>query len=210
MDTAKKAQLEKRAVLGLAGVFVVVFAMGPMRQMLPRSPAVPVAAEAPPIETVKVKSIGAMMQDIHDTQTVPQADPASAPAAPAAPAAPKLYASDTLRDPLLSLLPTPPPVLEPTEAEMQQAAALQQPPLPPPELHIQGIVWGGSSPKAIINGRVYSVNERVDSCPIVAITRSGVTIEHEGKLIDYSSQMSPPTTGSGIQSEQFPQQAQWR
>ena len=190
-------------------LFRSVFAMGPLRQMLPRSSS-PVVAEAPPADAVKVKSIGAMMQDIHQTQTMPQAEPASAPAAPAAPASPKLYASDTLRDPLHSLLPTLPPVPEPTEAEIQQAAALQQPPLPPPELHIQGIVWGGLAPKAIINGRVYSVNERVESYPIVAITRDGVTIEYEGKLVDYSSQMSPPPTGAGVPSEQFPQQAQWR
>ena len=207
MDATKKAQLEKWIVLALAGVFVVILVMGPARSVWwhPAAPAVSIS-QAPAMDPVHVKPIGDMVEEAVRVTSSPQIEQ-HAPAA--AEAAPRLYAAQALRDPLQTFLPQPPPPEQSQEALNQVEASKPLPP-PPPELTIQGIVWGGPEPRAIINGHVYAVHDMIDTSEIVAITRGGVTLLHEGQLIDYASQSAGMPMGSGAPLENYPQQAQWR
>lgn len=89
------------------------------------------------------------------------------------------YTAETLRDPMMSLLPAPAGT---TLAESQAAAGGTQP--SPTEavapLLVQGLVWGGGRPQALIGGRLYEVGEFIGGAKILAITRDGVTVSHGG------------------------------
>lgn len=98
------------------------------------------------------------------------------------------YTARELRDPLQSLLPLAPKT--PTATAPAPTIATEPPSLPvePPEtsapatpsLVVQGVVWGGPKPQAIINEQLYEVGDMVGSSTIVAIDRRGVVIEHRG------------------------------
>lgn len=185
MDGAKKAQIEKRAVLVLAGVFLVVFIMGPMRSMgLFGSVRSVTAAPIPTVAGVSVtKSVGGMLKDGWDKMGR-QLDSVNTPGVEAPAPAPAYTAFDR-RDPFKSYLPRP-TALDPQSATATAAPA-QPPPPPPPQLRVEGLLWGGPQPKAIINGRLYRVDDQVQGVRILAINGGGVTVEHLGKPIVYST-----------------------
>lgn len=187
MDAAKKAALEKRIVMGLSGVFAVTFAMGPLR-----STGIFGGRRAPvtTVEQVSVsKPIGQMMQERWQ-QLTPQVEaPTAAPATPLI-EGPRLYTARELRDPLQSWLPKLP---RPEVAASTKPTAPEPP--PPPSLHVQGLLWGGPEPKAIINDDVYGMNDFIDGSKIIEIDRHGITIEYRGRPVFYA--LSPMTqTGS--------------
>lgn len=92
------------------------------------------------------------------------------------------YRDEHLRDPLVTPLPalttgvvatavpTPPSTL-PARNQSEKA-----------ELEVQGLIWGGRRPLAVINGKVFEVGDNVQGGRIVAIDRHGVTLDMEGTL----------------------------
>lgn len=62
-------------------------------------------------------------------------------------------------------------------------------PLPP--LLVQGIVWGGSFPQAIINNKVVKVGDVVEGVQVVSIDKSGVKVYFEGN----QHTLQPPAGG---------------
>ena len=183
MDAAKKAKVEKLAVLMLAGVFVAVFIMGPMRSMgLFPSGGAGAAASASIAGVPVTKSVGGLLQQGWDKMGQ-QLDSVSTPGIAASAPAPA-YTAFNRRDPFKSYLPRP---VAPVDAQSATPTVENTPPLPPPQLRVDGLLWGGPEPKAIINGRLYRVDDRVDGVKIVAIGRDGVTVEHLGKSIVYST-----------------------
>lgn len=185
MDAAKKTELEKRIVLGLAAVFVVVFALGPLRNLgLFRGGGTPAGRPAGSVDPVAMtKSVGGMLREGWDkldrqVQSVATRPDAGPPAAAAA------YTAFERRDPLKSLLPKP---VAPTQGDTGAAVVVAEKPPPLPALHVEGLLWGGAEPKAIINGRLYRVDDDVNGAKILAIDRSGVTVEHLGKPVVYST-----------------------
>ncbi len=94
------------------------------------------------------------------------------------------YTAQNLRDPLVSLLPTKPkPVEQKPKLPLKEAG---KPVLKLPELMVNGLIWGGSNPQAVINGKLYSVGEAVEGATVTAIAADGVTLEFEGKIIQLS------------------------
>jgi hypothetical protein len=182
MDAMQKTELEKRAVLGLAAVFAVVFVLGPLRSLGlfgADGPAVPPAA----VDAVVVtKSVGGMLRE--GWEKLDQQVASVTARASAAPRAAAAYTAFELRDPLKSFLPKPAALQ--AEAPGGMEVAVEAPP-PPPELRVEGLLWGDVEPKAIINGRVYRVHDRVGGVTILAIDRGGVTVEHLGKPVVYST-----------------------
>jgi hypothetical protein len=85
------------------------------------------------------------------------------------------YQAESLRDPLKSLLPPAPPPTPPPSA-----AKAAPPPAVPPSASLQGMLWGGLQPRAIINGEVYHVGDVVAGAKIVAIDPVGVTVDVSG------------------------------
>ena len=104
------------------------------------------------------------------------------------------YNAETFRDPMKSLLPT-----EPVQPAALSVAQETEPKLPPPQAEpeapvatLEGMVWGGRFPQAIINGEVYSVGDTIDGALITAIDRGGVTVEtSDAKFVISPSSGSP-------------------
>src|SRR3989338_6373803 len=185
MDAAKKTELEKRAVLGLAAVFVVVFAMGPLKSLGLFGSGSAAPRPASGVDAVPMtKSVGGMLREGLDKldQQVESVAAQAARTPPAAPQTAAAYTAFELRDPLKSLLPKP---AELAQVEAGLAAAV--PPPLPPKLHVEGLLWGSPEPQAIIDGRLYGVHDDVNGATILAIDQSGVTIEHLGKPVVYST-----------------------
>jgi hypothetical protein len=181
MDAAKKAAFEKRLVMGLAGVFLVTFVMGPLRSMgLFRRRAAPAGRAS--VEPVTVgQSVGVMMEERWQ-QLTPAVEVQRSAQPPSLPEQPPAYTAQDLRDPLKNLFP---------DAPKAQAAGVapdgsSPPPPPPPSLQVQGLLWGGREPKAVINDQVYGVNDVVDGATILEINRHGVTTDYRGTTVFYA------------------------
>ena len=208
MDAAKKATLEKRIVLALLAVFLVTFAADPLRHLGLSGRSAPPGP--PPAESrVNIgKPLGQLMQE-HWNRMDPQASVevpgASQGFRPPSPA----YTAQDLRDPLRDLLPAP---AEPADgvterlAEDGVAAVPSEGPPPPPDLRVQGLLWGGVEPKAIINDQVYGINDVIAGSKIIAIDRRGVTIDHGGTPVFYPPSSAPRQAGVSMS----PPSHQWR
>lgn len=51
----------------------------------------------------------------------------------------------------------------------------------PPSLTVQGLVWGGDFPQAIINNKVVRIGETIEAATVKAIDKGAVTLIFEGK-----------------------------
>lgn len=185
MDADRRADREKRIVIVLAAVFAVTF-LGSLRRlgMFNRRPASRAGGGSQ--DTVNVsKPIRVLLQEQWQ-QTAAVVEELGGTTRGIAPSgATPLYAAAALRDPLKSLLPSAPPAPSPRGQPVVAPPAPSPSPDAPPTLSIQGLVWGGPAPKAIINDAVYAIGERVAGVTILAIDRGGVTIEHLGAAVLY-------------------------
>lgn len=98
------------------------------------------------------------------------------------------YEADEARDPLANLLlvknVSPAPMTPTTTSDGSEAAAPAAPPTPT----IQGLMWGGRRPQAVIDGKIYTVGETVQGVTIVAIDKTGVTGEFQGQPVRWSAE----------------------
>ena len=58
---------------------------------------------------------------------------------------------------------------------------------PPPSLTVQGIIWGGRFPQAIINNKVVKVGDTIEGVRITDINKDGITIFYEDRQYNLSS-----------------------
>ena len=58
---------------------------------------------------------------------------------------------------------------------------------PLPSLQIQGIVWGGAVPQAIINNKVVKIGDTIGQVRIIDITRGSVTVLFENRKYNLSA-----------------------
>ena len=87
------------------------------------------------------------------------------------------YKAESLKDPFLEY------------GKKQEAspdkAAVQVKPLP--ALTVQGIVWGGPIPQAIINRKVFAVGDVIDEAKITRIDKEGIELFYAGRTYLVSS-----------------------
>jgi len=194
-DARKKAQFERRAVIGLLVLFLCT-AFGALRNMGiigQRTKAAPM-----PLLVEGVHMSGSLGEALNTYREkfVPQPEPMTVTKSKrVVDEEPPGYTAQDLRDPLQALLPSDEFVaVVPGEEEAPEAFV---PSLEELNVHVQGLIWGGSKPRAIINDRVYEVGQSVDGVMIVAIDWQGVTIEHEGRAVKISTVMSPASATRG-------------
>ena len=72
---------------------------------------------------------------------------------------------------------------EPTEKPVEKK--------PLPALTVQGIIWGGNLPQAIINNKVLKVGDTIEGVRVKSIGKDGITVLFEDS--EYS--LSSPATG---------------
>ena len=168
----KKAATEKMMVIGLLAVFGLTLLRGPVMKML-----------RPAAGAVAVGSAGQI-------PLIPAAASSQPSHTEAAPAAKKTYTASELRDPFESRLPVPPQP-ESAVADASSQEGMTETSAPQPQLEVEGILWGGSRPKAVINGDVYGINDIVEGVKIVAIDHRGVAVDLGGQPVYYA-----PSTGN--------------
>ena len=78
------------------------------------------------------------------------------------------YKAEDLRDPFQS-------PFVPREAPVPGPGVLAAPEAPP-SLEIQGIIWGGDFPQAIINNKVVKIGDTIEGVEIMDINQSGVVV----------------------------------
>ena len=185
MDGVKKTKNEQIIVIALVGVFGLVLfnslrstgVLGgkPVPKKAPAMAATPQAAPAmdgAPLDSPAMEAAPQASQPVRAASTAPRG--AGASAAPE-----MLYTAGTLRDPLVDLLPRPEPVAAPVTPVAEMAPVEEVIPLP--KLSVLGLFWGGQTPQALINGKIYRVGEQVDGATIKDIDRNGVTVEFAGR-----------------------------
>lgn len=181
MDAIRHTPARRRARLGLLGaglVIVLVGLRGPaivndlgIFQRLGASSRSARPADVPPMSQPVTVLVERRLQLMDAQLQAPQPTPPSAPPA-------SLYTAQGLRDPLESLFPPEPPPA--TMAAEPNPQPTYQPPSSPPSLTVQGLLWGMSAPKAIINGQVCKVGDTVSGATITSITRHGIEVEFQG------------------------------
>lgn len=87
-----------------------------------------------------------------------------------------VYAAEGARDPFETWLPKP-AVQQGTEtAQPEPTSEPSAPTLAPPSFALQGIVWDGPRPKAIIEHQIVGVGETVGGYLVKSITKDGVLL----------------------------------
>lgn len=115
------------------------------------------------------------------------------------------YVADLTRDPLRPVFQQEPAESVERRPDMVAAAEIALgAPFPPgqalglPPIAIQGLIWGGASPRAIIDGQIYEIGDAIDGARIVAIDREGLTVTLRGATFRRSLKSeSRPEDGSG-------------
>jgi len=97
------------------------------------------------------------------------------PSAVALPVLPQIkYEADALRDPF----PPPPEkkAIQKVDVQDKQSETIKPVDITPPSLTIQGIIWGGVLPQAVINGKVVKVGDTIEEAKITNISKDGIEI----------------------------------
>lgn len=177
MALAKKRKIEQYAVVGLVLIFSGLLFRSLKRPAVARPPVL--------VSQAVTKTVGLLpelmkqrMEQFNPKQMALPGERAGSPAASIG------YTAQELRDPFKDLLPQ-------VERKKAQAApgsrgqtatsAVAKPPVLP-KLVVTGL-WWGSAPKALINGTVCRVGDRVEGAAVTAITRAGVTVEFAGRTL---------------------------
>jgi len=68
-------------------------------------------------------------------------------------------------------------------------------------LKVQGVIWGGKFPQAIINHKVLSVGGLIDGFEIVSIEKSVITLNFNGRIVNLVIPGSAPVLQKGDKEE---------
>lgn len=98
------------------------------------------------------------------------------------------YGAEGLRDPFQSVLPEVNPTAE-------EPVVSEEPAGPPPNLVVQGLIWGGSVPQAIINNQVVRTGDLVEGARVIGIDKNGATVFFQGKKYRVSSSAAEDKRG---------------
>src|SRR5262245_62000341 len=187
MDPAKQAKMEKVGVLALGAVFVIVFLTGPAKTLglfgPPRA-----AAPAPAQDTVAItQPLGDMLSQSRRASSDPSIEDVAEASVKRELTGEPLYTASALRNPFENQLPKPePPASAQNLGPNPEDLEPEREPIEPPHLSVQGVIWGGPKPQAIINDLLYGMNDVVKGARIVSIDDEGVTVDYEGETFHYT------------------------
>ncbi|PIQ91081.1 MAG: hypothetical protein COV71_01205 [Candidatus Omnitrophica bacterium CG11_big_fil_rev_8_21_14_0_20_41_12] len=92
------------------------------------------------------------------------------------------YESGQLRDPFQSCL-----VKERYPSGIQEAGNLAQSKIDLDAFVVQGIIWGGKMPQAIINNKVLGIGDLIENAKILSIDKTGITLSISGAIVYLSA-----------------------
>ena len=85
------------------------------------------------------------------------------------------YTASSLRDPF------EPALVKEERNEKKEEKPQTQNQSPMPSLSIQGIVWGGRLPQAIINNQVVNIGDIIQGIRLIDISKEGITVFYNGR-----------------------------
>jgi len=59
---------------------------------------------------------------------------------------------------------------------------------------VQGVIWGGKFPQAIINNKVFRVGDLIEKAEIVSIEKEGITLNFAGRLANLAAPGNAPVS----------------
>lgn len=92
------------------------------------------------------------------------------------------YKSSKLRDPFRTYL-----IKEEPKPVPQENVDLTKPQLDLNKLQVQGIIWGGNIPQAIINNNVLTIGNLIEGAEILSIEKKGITLSFNGAIFDLAA-----------------------
>ena len=119
------------------------------------------------------------------------------------------YITEGSREPFQDYFSKKKPVTEMPEAEItveDEVAAVPEEPEPPPSLPsltVQGIIWGGSVPCAIINNKVLKRGDSIEEVELIKIEKESIEVLYQGWNYSLSSpaNLSPDEKPKGGEDE---------
>jgi len=104
------------------------------------------------------------------------------------------YKSGELRDPFQSVVTS-----EEKKVTPEGKVDLMQPGSDLGNLKVQGIIWGGRIPQAIINDKVLTVGDTIEGAEILSIDKKGITLSSNGALNNLTvSSENPISVGKPV------------
>jgi hypothetical protein len=79
----------------------------------------------------------------------------------------------------------------------QEEASLEEPMPDLGSYKVQGLIWGGGFPQAIINNRVFSVGDSIDGFKITGIEKTGITLDFAGRTVSLPAPGNAPVLETG-------------
>jgi len=102
------------------------------------------------------------------------------------------YKSGNLRDPFRPLT-----VAREMKTEQEKKVDLIQAGSDLGNFKVQGIIWGGRFPQAIVNNRVVIVGDTIDGAEILSIDKNGITLSSGGGANKLTVSMETPALKKG-------------
>ena len=84
------------------------------------------------------------------------------------------YKASSLRDPFKE------DILKKVKPETDLKSPVSEPLAPLPKMDVQGLIWGGNFPQAVINNKVYQAGDIIDGAQIKEIAKDGITLNFSG------------------------------
>jgi hypothetical protein len=91
------------------------------------------------------------------------------------------YSSGDLRDPFNDLFYLE-KEKEKQSVQVPQESIPDEPMFSLENFKVQGVIWGGKFPQAIINNKVLKVGDLIEGAEIVSIEKEGITLNFSGRL----------------------------
>jgi hypothetical protein len=86
--------------------------------------------------------------------------------------------------------------------EVSQEEAVLEEPMPDlGSYNVQGVIWGGGFPQAIINNRVFSVGDSMDGFQITGIEKTGIILNFSGRTVSLPAPGNAPVLETGVKEE---------
>ena len=102
------------------------------------------------------------------------------------------YKAQTLRDPFKTLI-----LPKVTEDSPLPVATQEEEPLPDlSKFVVQGIIWGGRIPQALINNQVYTVGDTLEGGEIITIEKGEITLRFSGRVVNLSAPGAKSSQGA--------------
>ena len=108
-----------------------------------------------------------------------------------------VYSSGDLRDPFSDLFQLA-KEKEGQSIQETEGSIAQEEPMPSlKNFKVQGVIWGGRFPQAIINNKILGIGDLIEGFEIVNIEKKGITLSFAGRIANLTAPGNIPVSAKG-------------